>query len=104
GTFEGRCPRPGPRHVAALPPVPSRRTRDHRAVHAPSPMKAVLAIATVSAVLAAGVAPQVARADGDPASDYLLVRKVFLSYELATLPAQEQSLTKAVADANAHGY
>ena len=58
----------------------------------------------LAAVLLASAAPQLARADGDPASDYLLVRKVFLSYELATLPNQEHSLTKAVAEANKHGF
>jgi len=65
-------------------------------------MRRAVLLAVVLA--AAGAAPQLARADGDPASDYLLVRKVFLSYELATLSNQEQALTKAVATANKNGY
>jgi hypothetical protein len=61
-------------------------------------------VVLLAAVLAASAAPQAARADGDPASDYLLVRKVFLSYELATLSQQERALTKTVAEANERGY
>ncbi|MGH2972639.1 MAG: hypothetical protein ACRDLE_11035 [Gaiellaceae bacterium] len=58
----------------------------------------------LAAVLAAAAAPRLARADGDPASDYLLVQRVFFSYELATYPRQKQALTKAVSAANKSGY
>jgi len=60
--------------------------------------------ALLCACVAAALAAQSARADGDPASDYLLVQRVFLSYELAGQPQQEQALTKAVAAANKKGF
>ncbi|HEY8029312.1 MAG TPA: hypothetical protein VIE38_07355 [Gaiellaceae bacterium] len=61
-------------------------------------------IALLAVVLAAAVAAQSARADGDPASDYLLVQKVFLSYELSPYPQQEHALTKLVARVNKQGF
>ena len=61
-------------------------------------------IALLAVVLLAAVAAQSARADGDPASDYLLVQKVFLSYELSPYPQQEHALTKLVAQANKQGF
>jgi hypothetical protein len=58
----------------------------------------------LAAVLLATATAPTARADGDPASDYLLVQKVFLSYELASYPQQEHALTKLVAQANKQGF
>jgi len=56
------------------------------------------------AVLAALVAPAAARADGDPASDYLLGSRVFLPYD-AKFPAEQSAeLTALVAAANTAGY
>jgi hypothetical protein len=60
--------------------------------------------ALICACLAAAVVAQSAHADGDPASDYLLVQRVFVSYEAATATKQKRDLTKAVAAANASGY
>ena len=52
----------------------------------------------------AAVVAQSARADGDPASDYLLVQRVFVPYEGASASAQQRALTKAVATANKTGF
>ena len=52
----------------------------------------------------AAVVAQSARADGDPASDYLLVQRVFVPYEGASAAAQQHALTKAVATANKGGF
>jgi hypothetical protein len=62
------------------------------------------ALALIAVVLLAAVAAQPASADGDPASDYLLVQRVFLSYELAPFSKQEHALTKEVAAVNKSGF
>ena len=49
-------------------------------------------------------APAVARANGDPASDYLLVQRVFVPYEGATAAKQQHALVSAVAAANKAGF
>jgi hypothetical protein len=55
-------------------------------------------------VLAALVAPAAARADGDPASDYLLTQPVFTPIDVK-LPADSvEQLRKIQADAKAKGY
>jgi hypothetical protein len=62
-------------------------------------LAALLAAAVVASALA-----QSARADGDPASDYLLVQKVFIPYD-AKFPAKQQAeLTALVTAANKAGY
>jgi hypothetical protein len=45
-----------------------------------------------------------ARADGDPASDYLLGTQVFIPFDLKLPKASQQELTSLVHDANASGY
>src|SRR3984957_15955736 len=63
-------------------------------------LSAVLALAVGLAVVSGGVA----RADGDPASDYLVANQVFLSSQSTSpLPAQRQ-LVAAVAAANRAGF
>ena len=62
------------------------------------------ALACIAVCCIAAVAAQSARADGDPASDYLLVQRVFVPYEGATASAQQRALTKAVAAANKAGF
>jgi hypothetical protein len=58
----------------------------------------------VAAALAAGVLAGSAGADGDPASDYLLVQKVFLPFD-AKFPAQRQAqFTALVTAANRSGF
>jgi len=63
-----------------------------------------VALLLAAAALAAGVLAASARADGDPASDYLLVQKVFLPFD-AKFPAQRQAqFTALVAAANRSGF
>jgi hypothetical protein len=58
----------------------------------------------LACAVAAGVATPWARADGDPASDYLVSQQVFLSYD-AKIPATPQrKLLAAVASANKRGF
>lgn len=45
-----------------------------------------------------------ARADGDPASDYLLGTQVFIPFDMKLPKASQQELTSLVHDANASGY
>jgi hypothetical protein len=62
------------------------------------------ALALVAAALAACALTGTARADGDPASDYLLVQKVFLPFD-AKLPARQQAqFTALVTAANRSGF
>jgi len=60
------------------------------------------ALAAVAA--AALVAVPVARADGDPASDYLITRQTFLPFNAKIPEAQVEELNGIVADANKKGY
>ena len=62
-----------------------------------------LLIALASLCLA-GLAPAVARADGDPASDFLIVQDVFLPYEVKLPPGKADQLTGLVHAANVGGY
>jgi hypothetical protein len=64
-------------------------------------MKALALLLAV--VVAAGVAGS-ARADGDPASDYLLGSKVFLPYDAKFPARQSAQLTALVAAANEAGF
>ena len=57
----------------------------------------------LAAVVAAGAA-QSARADGDPASDYLLGSKVFLPYDAKFPARQSTQLTALIAAANKAGF
>ena len=61
-------------------------------------------LALLCACLAAAVAAQAARADGDPASDYLLGSKVFLPYDAKFPAKQSAELTALVAAANTAGF
>jgi hypothetical protein len=56
--------------------------------------------ATLVGVLGAGVA----RADGDPASDFLIGQKVFISYDAKIPKVAQQKLLAAVRSANANGF
>ncbi|MBV8597554.1 MAG: hypothetical protein JO017_01915, partial [Actinobacteria bacterium] len=49
------------------------------------------ALALVAACLVAATAASSARADGDPASDYLLVQRVFVPAEGALAASQQQA-------------
>jgi len=63
-------------------------------------MKRVLLLALALACVAAGTA----RADGDPASDYLLGQQVFLPFDLKLPKASQNEFAAFVHDANASGY
>jgi hypothetical protein len=58
----------------------------------------------ILAVLAACAAAGNARADGDPASDYLLGIQVFIPYDLKLPAAKQNELTSLVHAANSSGY
>jgi hypothetical protein len=66
-------------------------------------MKAVVALVLLAAGLAFAVVPA-ARADGDPASDYLITQKVFFPYDLKVAPAKQQQLVALVDEANRAGF
>jgi hypothetical protein len=54
--------------------------------------------------LAALLAAPAARADGDPASDYLISQKVFFPYDLKMPAADQRQITALVDEANRAGY
>jgi hypothetical protein len=58
----------------------------------------------LACALATGIATPLARADGDPASDYLVSQQVFLSYDAKIPSALQSKLVAAVASANKNGY
>jgi hypothetical protein len=61
-------------------------------------------VALCAVVLATGLAAQSARADGDPASDYLLGEKVFLPYDAKFPATHSAELTALIAAANKAGF
>ena len=61
---------------------------------------AVLAVAVALVVVSGGVA----RADGDPASDYLVANQVFLSSQSTAMSPAQRQLVAAVAAANRAGF
>jgi hypothetical protein len=65
-------------------------------------MRARVALVLVAA-LACAAAPA-ARADGDPASDYLLTQKVFFPFDLKVPPTKQQQLVALVDEANRAGF
>jgi len=63
-----------------------------------------VALLLAAAALAAGVLAASARADGDPASDYLLVQKVFLPFDAKFPAGQQAQFTALVGAANRSGF
>ncbi len=63
-----------------------------------------LAAAVLAAVLAVAIGAGAARADGDPASDFLVAQKVFLPYDAKIPAAKQSSLTALVDEAAKQGY
>jgi hypothetical protein len=63
-----------------------------------------IALCALACALTAGIAASVARADGDPASDYLVSQPVFLSYDAKIPPALQSKLVAAVTSANKNGF
>jgi hypothetical protein len=62
--------------------------------------RALLVLCALTACAIAGTA----RADGDPASDYLLGTQVFIPFDMKLPAAKQQELTSIVRDANRSGY
>jgi hypothetical protein len=100
------------RGLIARPPAHRRRhesQRDCRGperkgahVHRPQATRAVLCL--LACALAAGIAAPHAKADGDPASDYLIGQQAFLSYDAKIPSPLQQKLLAVVASANKNGY
>ncbi|HVS85325.1 MAG TPA: cell wall synthesis protein CwsA [Gaiellaceae bacterium] len=65
---------------------------------------ALLLVVAIVAALAAGLSATPARADGDPASDFLIVEKTFLPYDAKIPKPKQRALEAAVQSANAQGY
>jgi hypothetical protein len=78
------------------------RDREGAHLHRNQATRAVLCL--LACALLAGFAAHPARADGDPASDYLVAQQVFLSYDAKIPPAQQRKLVAAVASANRKGF
>jgi hypothetical protein len=62
------------------------------------------AAALLTAMLAASALAAGARADGDPASDYLLAQQVFFPFSVKYPQNRQQQLAALVKDANDRGY
>jgi hypothetical protein len=62
--------------------------------------RALLLVAVAAALLCAGAA----RADGDPASDYLYTQKVFVPFDVKPKAATQRDLRAVVQGANEQGY
>jgi hypothetical protein len=62
------------------------------------------AAAVLALLLAVAVAAGTARADGDPASDYLLSQQVFFPFSVKYPESRQQQLAGLVKDANDRGY
>lgn len=62
------------------------------------------ALAVLAAVALAASPVSIARADGDPASDYLLANQVFVTSTSGSLSSSQRQLLKLVKSANAAGF
>lgn len=67
-------------------------------------MRRVLALTVLVAAVAAFTAAPAARADGDPASDYLLGQKVFFPFDVKFSGKQKAQLSALVDEANRAGF
>jgi hypothetical protein len=85
--------------------MPAERKGGDGAVHAPRHLsRTTLLAAVVATAFAAAIVAPTARADGDPASDYLLAQKVFFPFD-AKFPAKQQAqFAGLVEDANRAGF
>jgi hypothetical protein len=85
-------------------PEHGRRHRDREVARTHRRQATRATLCLLLAALAFGVAAPAAKADGDPASDYLVSQQVFLSYD-AKIPAEPQrKLLAAVGSANRRGF
>ncbi len=76
--------------------------REGSRVHRRQATRGVLCL--LACALGAGLVALPARADGDPASDYLIGQQVFLGYDAKIPAALESKLVAAVASANKNGF
>jgi hypothetical protein len=83
-------------------PHVSHALRGRRPLHVPAAL--IAAVAACAVALAPLALPGPARADGDPASDVLLVDNVFYSYAPSVSPALTSALNTAVSRAHAAGF
>jgi hypothetical protein len=67
-------------------------------------MRRVVALTVLVAAVAATAFAPAARADGDPASDYLLVQKVFFPFDVKFPSKQKAQLSALVEAANRSGF
>jgi hypothetical protein len=86
----------GPQHCCR------RRDREGAKVHRHQATRAIVCL--LACALAAGLGTSSAKADGDPASDYLVSQPVFLGYDAKVPPAAQRKLLAAVASATRNGY
>ena len=68
------------------------------------PRRTCLAVSLVVALAGAAMLPARARADGDPASDVLLVQNVFLPFQVQLSPKLQRALDSATVQAKRAGY
>ena len=80
--------------------MPPERRGGDGAIHAPR----LLTVAALIAVTAALAAVPIARADGDPASDYLLSQQVFFPYDTKFPETQQIQFAQLVREANKAGF
>jgi len=85
----------GPQHCR-------RRDRKGPKVHLHQATRAIVCL--LACALATGLATSSAKADGDPASDYLVSQPVFLGYDAKVPPSAQRKLLAAVASATKNGY
>jgi hypothetical protein len=95
--------RPGPHGRRHQPQHGCRRT-DGNCAHAHRRQATRAVLCLLACALLAGIATRPARADGDPASDYLVSQQAFLSYDAKIPRALQHKLLAAVASANKHGF
>ena len=67
-------------------------------------MRRTRSLILLAAVLAASMPVATARADGDPASDYLYVRSLFVPYETSISKGAQKALATAIDEATRAGY
>jgi hypothetical protein len=68
------------------------------------PVASRILLLVAAAALASGSLTDAARADGDPASDYLLTQRVFFPFDVRYPRAEKAKLVELVAAANRQGF
>jgi hypothetical protein len=81
-----------------------RRGREGDGAQGHRPQATRIVLCLLACILATALAAPFAKADGDPASDYLISQQVFLSYDAKVPTALQQKLAAAVASSNKNGY